>query len=392
MALLVTLSRGLLAALALLSSAAASDFADLRRGLQAAEDPDARVRAFVTRTGGTPIVEAAHAIFVVEGDPSSPPRVLGDFNDWGGEAGADAAPLERLAASRFFFLRVPLPADARVEYLIADGGGERLDPLNPLSVSGFAEPHSELRLPGYRPFANASDAPDVPRGRVVSFDHASDALPSTRRVHVYLPPGYDAEPERRYPEAWLGDGTSYVEDLNGGRILDHLIAEGRLEPLVGVFVDPANRRIEYDVHAGFRRVILGELVPRIAREYRVAGSAARRLVAGGSRGGLAALDLCLEAPEVFGHCGAWAPAVAPRSVPELIAGRAARSRFVLVRALYDERFGPDAPALRDSLTALGAEVVYREEPQGHNRGSWPDLMARTLSEVFPVRRTGTSDP
>jgi len=378
----VTLPRALPAVLAILASAAPLSFEELRRTLTDAADPDAGVREFVARAGGTPVVEGTDAIFLVEGDPSSPPRVLGDFNDWGGESGRDAAPLERLAKSRSFFLRVPLPADARVEYLIADGDGERLDPLNPRSVPGFAEPHSELRMPGYRPFANTSDVPDVPRGRVVSFDHTSETLGNTRRVHVYLPPGYDEEPARRYREAWLGDGTTYVEGLRAPRILDHLIAEGRLEPLVGVFVDPANRRVEYNLHPGFRRVILDELVPRIAREYRVAGSAARRLVAGGSRGGLAALDLCLEAPEVFGQCGAWAPAVAPRSVPELIAGRAARSRFVLVRALYDERFGPDSPALRDSLTSLGAEVVYREEPQGHNRGSWPDLMALTLSEAF----------
>jgi enterochelin esterase-like enzyme len=387
------MTRALLVTLALASGAAPAGFDELRESLSQTDEADARVRHFIEQAGGTPVVEGSTAIFIVEGDPQAPPRVLGDFNNWGeGEAGARAAVLERLGSSRYFFRRVSLPTDARVEYLTAGAAGETPDPHNPRRVQDFAEPHSELRMPGYRPLANASDAPAVPRGRVVSFDHVSETLGNTRRVHVYLPPGYDAEPGRVYPEAWLGDGTTYVESLRAPRILDHLIAEGRLEPLVGVFVDPVERRVEYGVHAGFRRMILSELVPRITAAYRVANLPARRLVAGGSRGGQAALDLCLEAPHVFGQCGAWAPAIDPRRVPELIDARPARARFFLVRALYDERFGPDAPALRDALTALGAEVVYGEAPQGHNLASWPDLMARVLIDVFPAPAAGTSLP
>jgi enterochelin esterase family protein len=360
-------------------------FADLQASVaRGAADDDARVRAFVEHAGATPVVEGSTAVFIVEGDPATPPRLVGDWNAWGnGERGAEESRLERLGATRFFFRRVELPRSARLEYRIAVGDREAPDPLNPRRVAGFDGAQSEVRMPGYAPVAGAANETPFARGQVVRFEHRSRILSNTRRVYVYLPAGYDAGGGRRYPEAWLGDGATYVERVGVPHLLDRLIAERRLEPLVAVLVDPADRRSEYDVHAGHRRMVTEELVPRIVRDYRVEDKASRRLLAGGSRGGQMALDLCLSAPEVFGLCGAWTPAVAPRRVADFLGGRRTAGRFVLLRALYDDRFGPDAPALRDGLRALGARVDYLEEPQGHTLGAWPDLTARVLLTVFP---------
>jgi enterochelin esterase-like enzyme len=344
---------------------------------------DSDVDAFVTAAGGTPVIEGDEAIFLVRGAPGEALRLVGDFNGWG-EEGPDAGRLEPLAGSSFFFAKLKLRADARVEYLIERGGREERDPLNPSSVDGFAEPHSELRMPAYRaPREHAPDA-EGPKGRVVSFDHASPSLGNSRRVHVYLPTGHEQAPGRRYPEAWFGDGTLYVERVFVPRILDRLIAAGRIEPLVAVLVDPAERRIEYAAHEGYRRMMVEELVPRVAREFPVEARAQRRLVAGGSRGGLAAIDLALAHPEVFALCGAWAPAVAPRPVPDLLGRRRAPgSRFFLIEALYDHAWGPDAPALRDGLTALGAEARLVQIPEGHTLATWRGVIDDVLEAFFP---------
>lgn len=372
----------------LVAAGALGGFAELQQSL--ARRPaggDARVRSFIDRAGGTPIVEGTTAIFLTQGDSTRPPRLVGDWNGWGeGEAGAKAGALERLGATQFFFRLVELPREARVEYLFATPDGEAPDAFNPRQVAGFSGPQSELRMPGYAPMVDPIEAAGAPRGEVVTFEHRSRILANTRRVHVYLPPGYDPRGSRRFPEAWLGDGTTYVEGLGAPGLFDALIASARLEPVVVVLVDPVERRVEYGVHAGFRRMMLEELVPRIARDYRVLGRAERRLAAGGSRGGQAALDLCLSAPEVFGLCGAWAPAIAPRRADEFLARRGSGGRFVLLRAAFDDGFGPDAPALRDGLVALGARVEYLEASQGHNLASWPDLMARVLTEALPGTR------
>lgn len=346
---------------------------------------DVLVSEFVARCGGTPVIEGDEATFLVLGRPDAPPRLVGDFNGWG-DAGPEAVRLDRLAETSFFFRRVRLRRDARVEYLIASGEREAPDPLNPLSVDGFAQAHSEVRMPEYQPAREILPDASVPQGRVVQFDHVSPQLGNTRRVHVYLPPGHEREPSRRYPEAWFGDGTLYVDRVFVPRILDHLIAHGRIEPVVAVLVDPAERRVEYTGHAGYRRMMVSELVPRVAREFPVEGRADRRLVAGGSRGGLAAIDLALAHPDVFGLCGAWAPAVAPRPVPDLLASRPGRpGRFLLIEALYDRDWGPDAPALQRGLTALGSPTRLVQIPEGHTLATWRGVIDDVLEEFFPAR-------
>jgi enterochelin esterase-like enzyme len=240
-------------------------------------------------------------------------------------------------------------------------------------------------MPGYVAPPELEPDPLIRKGRVVRFEHESGVLGNKRSVHVYLPPGYEKEPTRRYPEAWFGDGTLYVERVFVPRILDHLIARGSIEPVVAILVDPVDRRTEYAGHEGHRRMMVSELVPRVGKEFRLLDRSDRRLIAGGSRGGQAAIDLALAHPETFGLCGAWAPAVAPQSVSELLLDRpAGAARFLLIRALYDQEWGPDAPALRDGLTALGARPRDAQVPEGHTLATWRGVIDDVLLEFFPA--------
>ena len=54
-----------------------------------------RMADYVATFGPTPFVEGDEAIFVAQGEPSAPPRILGDFNAWGRN---DEGPVE--SASR----------------------------------------------------------------------------------------------------------------------------------------------------------------------------------------------------------------------------------------------------------------------------------------------------
>jgi hypothetical protein len=61
-----------------------SSFEELRATLaRRPPDGDARIAAFVSRSGGTPVIEADDAIFPARGDPGQPPRLIGDFDGWG---------------------------------------------------------------------------------------------------------------------------------------------------------------------------------------------------------------------------------------------------------------------------------------------------------------------
>src|SRR5438309_5036130 len=59
----------------------------------------------------------------------------------------------------------------------------------------------------------------------------------SRRVVVYLPPGYGQNAQRRYPVLYLlhgfpGDPDGFVRTIRVGVVADTLLAENKLQPLI----------------------------------------------------------------------------------------------------------------------------------------------------------------
>ena len=90
-----------------------------------------------------------------------------------------------------------------------------------------------------------------------------------RRVWVYTPPGY-APGERSYPMLVLFDGGAALSLMPTHRLLDNLLADGRIGPMVAVFVDNAtdtSRNHELPCSEDFARFIETELIPWVRSKY-----------------------------------------------------------------------------------------------------------------------------
>ena len=106
----------------------------------------------------------------------------------------------------------------------------------------------------YLACAESSPREGVPRGRVKSHHGwapagGSSAYPETRReLYIYTPPGIDAAQVRAgtQPAPHLilfQDGPGYLQVQDGGgmnvpTVLDNMLADGEIEPTVGVFLSP----------------------------------------------------------------------------------------------------------------------------------------------------------
>ena len=154
-------------------------------------------------------------------------------------------------------------------------------------------------------------------------------LPDDRDIIVYLPAGYDDQPDRRYPVMYMHDGqnlfdpeTSFVR----GRTwqvrehADRLLLQGKIEPpiVVGIYNTP--RRLEEYTHARDRRMggggaslygrmLVQELKPFIDAEYRTRIGSADTALGGSSLGGLVTMYLGLEHAETFGKLAVMSPSV-----------------------------------------------------------------------------------
>ncbi|HEY3246667.1 MAG TPA: alpha/beta hydrolase-fold protein [bacterium] len=137
--------------------------------------------------------------------------------------------------------------------------------------------------------------------------------PYVRDIPVYLPPGYDAESDRRYPVIyWLhgftGIGLSAINRAlwvpTLPELMDRVIADGA-PPAILVMPDGSTKYggsqyLNSPATGRYEDHVVGELVPYIDGKYRTKASRDHRGTNGKSSGGYGALVLAMRNPDVFG--------------------------------------------------------------------------------------------
>ena len=243
----------------------------------------------------------------------------------------------------------------------------------------------------------------------------SAILGSTRRVWVYLPPQYAREPERRFPVLYMQDGQNVFDGATAflagkewqvDETVERLSREGRIQPVIAVAVDNGGprRTFEYTPTRDDRakdgggadlydRMLVEEVKPWVDRTYRTLLDPEHTGIAGSSLGALAALDVGLKHPDVFGRIAALSTSVwwdgrwIVRFVNAL-PSRPATRIWTDIGTAEGEDAVPDARALRDALLARGwregFDLRYVEaEGAVHNETAWARRMPDVLVFLFP---------
>ena len=188
-----------------------------------------------------------------------------------------------------------------------------------------------------------------PAGRFEETTFESEALrenplgdPHVRPIWVYLPPGYDDEPDRRYASIYMIQGLTGQLDMwrnraafrrNFPELADDLFAAGEAPPCILVWVDcwtslGGSQFLDSPGTGRYHTYLCDEVVPWIDGRYRTVAEAANRGIAGKSSGGYGAMVTPMLRPDVFG-------------------GLATHAGDALFEACYLPEFRESARALRD---------------------------------------------
>lgn len=161
-------------------------------------------------------------------------------------------------------------------------------------------------------------------GALIETNHPSKFFSWNRGLQIYLPPSYDAAPERRYPVLYLHDGQNVFSSAGTNcafgwgsweldKTADELARAGRMKEIIMVAVDNSfERYTEYcgrhhspnattnTAFENYAAFLITELKPHLDREYRTLPEAAHTAVMGSSMGGICSLVLAWEHPDIFG--------------------------------------------------------------------------------------------
>lgn len=138
--------------------------------------------------------------------------------------------------------------------------------------------------------------------------------PTQRPLWVYVPPGYDQEPTKRYPSIYMIQGFTGQLDMwrnrapfrkNFPELADELFAHKEAPPCIVVWVDcwtslGGSQFVDSPATGRYHSYLCDEIVPWVDAHYRTLPQREHRGIAGKSSGGYGAMITPMLRPDLWG--------------------------------------------------------------------------------------------
>jgi enterochelin esterase family protein len=277
------------------------------------------------------------------------------------------------------------------EYNLFVNGARVIDYQNPVTKNRFT---SLVEVPGPQPALY--DLRDVPHGTVHVHWYHSAVAGGPRRMHVYTPPGYETDTSRRYPVLYLlhgagDDDEGWIRIGRANLILDNLLAEGRVRPMVvampyGHLFGTNWKEARGTKLRAFAADFYEHAMPGVERLYRAGGERNQRAMAGLSMGGGQTISTGMTRPGTFSAFGLFSsglwPEVTPRLEEALPALRENPPEVLWIGIgrrdfLYDR-----CTMLRRTLAVAKVPFISYEDETAHSWRTWRDYLERFAPLLF----------
>jgi predicted alpha/beta superfamily hydrolase len=196
------------------------------------------------------------------------------------------------------------------------------------------------------PVGTADKASPLVIGETFTID--SQLMGETRRVNVYLPPGYAEAPQARFPVLYMPDGGIAEDFLHVAGLVQVSVGNGTMRPFILIGIENTQRRRDLTGPTqnaddkkiapqvggseAFRSFLRRELLPQVKARYRTTKETA---IVGESLAGLFVVETLLLEPDLFDTYIAFDPSLWWNN-QELVAESAERlrTRKKLDKVLY----------------------------------------------------------
>ena len=341
-------------------------------------------------SGNFPFVEGTKVAFLFRGTADTI-NWAGMFNEW--DVNIDFG--TQLGISNIWILEKEFLADTRCEYkIVRDGSEWIMDSNNPHPLVGDYE-NSELWMPDYKKHDEIIPRIEIAKG--ILSDNIiinSTNLGYTSQYRVYTPVGYSNLSS--LPTIYVTDGQNYLDDNIGKMVivLDNLIADELIEPVIAIFLDPRDpndlsndrRGIEYRNNTNFVNYVTKELIPEIEATYKSNSSANARAIMGASYGGYNAEYFSVKASDYFHNIGMNSPYLHPNEDypidSELLAANLDNLKLFLSYGVFDVEAERYFNRLKDIYDQKGKVFKYTIIGDGHTWQNFNRVIGDALKYFF----------
>ncbi len=326
------------------------------------------------------------AVFSIYAPKARTVTLTGDIVPWG-------APLKSVeAANGVWSITVPKPAEGAYRYHFVVDGVQVYDPKSEVTTQGsaVADIKSDDTFFAYRK--------DIPHGAVAVRSYESKTLGCTRTMRVWTPAGYEKS-TAKLPVLYLIHGggdtdTSWPSVGRAGEILDNLMAEGKIKPMIVVM---PNGTINTPDMMGevplFAKDMVTDIIPFIEQNYRCLTDKKNRAIAGLSMGGMETLEVALNNIDMFNYVWVLSSSFAPgqKDVYDFQRENLKKLASHINKAwkiLCFTQGGPSDIAYNNCKQTLelfdGAQIKYEynEVPGGHSWTAWRQNLYDLAPRLF----------
>lgn len=237
---------------------------------------------------------------------------------------------------------------------------------------------------------------DVPKGNLSTVEYESKSVGTKRKMLVYTPPAFSKE--KRYPVLYLlhgigGTEREWADNGAPGDILDNLLAEGKIVPMIVVMPNGrarANDRAEGNVFESapafgeFDKDLLGSVIPYVDAHYPTLADRNDRALAGLSMGGGQSLNFGLANTDAFAWVGGFSSA--PNTFPpdRLVPAPEKAKSLKLLWISCGDKDGLIGISQRTHafLKEKGVPHVWHVDSGGHDWPVWKNDLYLFAQKIF----------
>ncbi len=338
---------------------------------------------YVTRNS-FPLLEDDSVIFLV--NSTVEPQILGDFNGFMNKryvTDSSLSYMTKIGLSDWYYYKRQFEPQSVVNYNFLLGEKTILDTLNSSRRQSFGSLYSLFKMPDAKSYPSYKSY--QLEGNLLKDSIFSEIQQHSRTLHVYLPPDY--EQNHSLPAIYFHDGSFHISEMQAHKIIDSLIVNNIITPVIAVFDDPVIRGKEYREDSAFSSYVENELFQTLESKYSISLDADDNAAIGFSRGGMSALYLS-RLNHRFSKIGAFSPAIYPKSIPaftkELESSSQKSAHYFITKSAYDYIWADDASKLKDYFSRIDVQLSYTEIPMGHNIQSWRTLLDDMLIGFYSI--------